>query len=442
MTLSGEEHQQNSKSLINYSLFEGQKLLQPNGGETLILMEKQSVSEDSTLQCRSRSDAGRPMCSVPPHQQMNESVSIRQYAENGDEEEGNKMTRPDAFISLDAEADVSARRRKPTLIRSKTLDPSLLLQVQSDSESKCERRKPQSCQSLRTNSQYHKVFKDISEDEHLRQSYTCALQKDILYQGRLFVSDNWICFHSKVFGKDTKHVFVSFLSRDTTFKVLMSVCLHLVEKSLGNSQKILRAHPASLPTDFPVDLSDLDAPVRPTVQHVDDSSSSDCPESPTFVKTPKFPKRSQAFIEATKRDGELDSHPQQEIQATTNLPYTGSAEVEFMKTLRPVSLSLNALVLIYLSLVCVLLLSSCYMAFKIVSLEERLTSLVSLEFPHKRCHMAKRCACVYDSRDEYLYAGDAAEIYSVLSASLLKLEKNAFVSLSWNEDECRAHEGV
>ena len=34
--------------------------------------------------------------------------------------------------------------------------------------------------------------------------YTCALQKDILYQGRLFVSDNWICFQSKVFGKDTK----------------------------------------------------------------------------------------------------------------------------------------------------------------------------------------------------------------------------------------------
>ncbi len=34
--------------------------------------------------------------------------------------------------------------------------------------------------------------------------YTCALQKDILYQGRLFVSENWICFHSKVFGKDTK----------------------------------------------------------------------------------------------------------------------------------------------------------------------------------------------------------------------------------------------
>ncbi|KAK2899233.1 hypothetical protein Q8A67_010651 [Cirrhinus molitorella] len=411
-------------------------------------MEKHLVSEDS-VQCRN--DAARPMCSVPPHQQMNECALLRQYAENIDEEEGHKMTRPDAFISLDAEADVSMRRRKATLVRSKTFDPSLLLQVQSDSESKCERRKPQPCQSLRTNIQYHKVFKDISEDEQLRQSYTCALQKDILYQGRLFVSENWICFHSKVFGKDTKiaipvssvavikktktailvpnalvistaherHVFVSFLSRDTTYKVLMSVCPHLVEKSPGISQipsKSLRGHPTSLPTDFSADLSDLDGPVRQTVQHMDDSSSSDCPESRDFIKTPKFPKRSQAFIEVTKRDGELDSHAQQETSATGNLPYTGSsglAEVEFMKTLRPVSLSLNTLVLIYMSLVCVLLLSSCYMAFKIVSLEERLTSLVSMELPHKR------------ERDEYqiLFTGDTAEIYSVLSASLLKLEK-------------------
>lgn len=407
---------------------------------TVILMEKLLLSED-WVQSRSR-----PTCSVPPHQQTDECVLLRQYAENIDEEEGHKMTRNDAFISLDAEADVSTRRRKPTLVRSKTFDPSLLLQVQSDSESKCERRKPQSAQSLRTNIQYHKVFKDISEDEQLRQSYTCALQKDILYQGRLFVSDNWICFHSKVFGKDTKivipvasvtvikktktailvpnalvistaherHVFVSFLSRDTTYKVLMSVCPHLVEKSPGISQipsQSLRGHPASLPTDFSADLSDLDGPVRQTGQHMDDSSSSDCPESPDFIKTPKFPKRSQAFIEVTKRDAELDSHTQ-ETSSAANSPYTvSSGSEEFMKTLRPVSLSLNALVIIYLSLVCVLLVSSCYMAFKIMSLEERLTSLVSMEFPNKR--------------DEYqsLFAGDTAEIYSVLSASLLKLEK-------------------
>lgn len=36
------------------------------------------------------------------------------------------------------------------------------------------------------------------------EGYTCALQREILYQGKMYVSDNWICFHSKVFGRDTK----------------------------------------------------------------------------------------------------------------------------------------------------------------------------------------------------------------------------------------------
>lgn len=46
----------------------------------------------------------------------------------------------------------------------------------------------------------------ILETEYmcLPQGYTCALQRDMLYQGKMFVSQNWICFHSKVFGKDIK----------------------------------------------------------------------------------------------------------------------------------------------------------------------------------------------------------------------------------------------
>lgn len=44
----------------------------------------------------------------------------------------------------------------------------------------------------------------MSHVVYMVTGYTCALQKDILYQGKMFVSDNWICFHSKVFGRDTK----------------------------------------------------------------------------------------------------------------------------------------------------------------------------------------------------------------------------------------------
>lgn len=72
--------------------------------------------------------------------------------------------------------------------------------------------------------------------------YTCALQKDILYQGRMFVSDHWICFHSKVFGKDTKVPWTG-----TEFTVLylrrkmLNVFLYIkLQRRCGKVPKVLR----------------------------------------------------------------------------------------------------------------------------------------------------------------------------------------------------------
>ena len=46
-----------------------------------------------------------------------------------------------------------------------------------------------------------------------RQSPSCdfpvcsyALQRDLLLQGRLYISSNWLCFHASLFGKDIKVV--------------------------------------------------------------------------------------------------------------------------------------------------------------------------------------------------------------------------------------------
>ncbi|XP_012870991.1 PREDICTED: GRAM domain-containing protein 3 [Dipodomys ordii] len=69
---------------------------------------------------------------------------------------------------------------------------------------KTERKKSLSSSQYKANMHFHKLFLEVPTEEPLRQSFTCALQKEILYQGKLFVSENWICFHSKVFGKDTK----------------------------------------------------------------------------------------------------------------------------------------------------------------------------------------------------------------------------------------------
>ncbi|XP_030270968.1 uncharacterized protein gramd2aa isoform X7 [Sparus aurata] len=64
------------------------------------------------------------------------------------------------------------------------------------------------CPSAQTvskyNSQYHKLFQCVPKDEILMKVYSCALLRDILLQGRLYISRNWLCFYANLFGKDIK----------------------------------------------------------------------------------------------------------------------------------------------------------------------------------------------------------------------------------------------
>ncbi|XP_069379383.1 GRAM domain-containing protein 2B isoform X3 [Paralichthys olivaceus] len=355
--------------------------------------------------------------------------------------------------SLQAADQELSGRRKPALVRSKTFDHTLLTQVQMDSDSKIDRKKSHYSQLSKSNCHYHKIFKEISKEEQLRQSYTCALQKDILYQGRMFVSDHWICFHSKVFGKDTKiaipvvsvnqikktktailvpnalviatandrYVFVSLLSRDNTYKILMSICLHLEEKSPCSSpipssaESSFRGQRSPLTPCFPLSFSgdfiDLDGAVRQRRQEMEESSSSDS-QTPEYEKIAEFPV--PPFLDVFKHTDRAAAPERQDQQHTMKNQHQnqhqnqnqnqhqnqhqnqqnsdnkrhesqhgGSEVVIDSRTLKHVSL--NTLLFVYLFLVCVLVLSSCYLAFKIISLEKTLTTLGSVaEFNHQR----------------------------------------------------------
>ncbi|CAG5123979.1 unnamed protein product [Candidula unifasciata] len=50
---------------------------------------------------------------------------------------------------------------------------------------------------------FRRMFKDVPKDERLIVDYSCALQKDILVQGRMYISQNWICFYAKIFNWET-----------------------------------------------------------------------------------------------------------------------------------------------------------------------------------------------------------------------------------------------
>ncbi|KAG8219316.1 hypothetical protein J3R82DRAFT_197 [Butyriboletus roseoflavus] len=109
--------------------------------------------------------------------------------------------------------------------------------------------------SSKRNADFHELFPNIPEGDYLIEDYGCALQREILIQGRLYISENHICFHANIFGwitdlsipiyeitglekkmtafvipnaiqittRQAKYTFASFLSRDTTYDVILNI---------------------------------------------------------------------------------------------------------------------------------------------------------------------------------------------------------------------------
>ncbi|OWK63898.1 GRAM domain-containing protein 1C [Lonchura striata] len=51
--------------------------------------------------------------------------------------------------------------------------------------------------------EFKRQFSHLPDSERLIVDYACALQRDILLQGRLYLSENWLCFHSNIFRWET-----------------------------------------------------------------------------------------------------------------------------------------------------------------------------------------------------------------------------------------------
>lgn len=142
---------------------------------------------------------------------------------------------------------------------------------------------------------FRRLFKDLPDTEQLIVDYSCALQRDILVHGRLYVSQNWLCFYANIFGWETfvtikctdvngirkektalvipnavqvcteteKYFFASFISRDTTYTVLFRIWQNaLLDQPLSPSEliqvvgKYSESHDVSSDNDDDSDDSD------------------------------------------------------------------------------------------------------------------------------------------------------------------------------------------
>lgn len=108
---------------------------------------------------------------------------------------------------------------------------------------------------MKRNIEFHQLFKSIDLTDRLLDDFACALSREILLQGRIYVSENNICFNSNLLGwvtnlniamedivrfekkttaglfpngitietKNTSYRFASFLSRDLTYDFMVTI---------------------------------------------------------------------------------------------------------------------------------------------------------------------------------------------------------------------------
>ncbi|GEQ69764.1 hypothetical protein JCM33374_g3438 [Metschnikowia sp. JCM 33374] len=125
--------------------------------------------------------------------------------------------------------------------------------------------------TIKRNVDFHQLFKSIDLTDRLLDDFACAISREILLQGRVYVTENCLCFNSNLLGwvtslvvpyseitridkkstaglfpngiivetRTSKHNFASFLSRDATFEFIRTIWSAATGKNLSD----LDSHP-------------------------------------------------------------------------------------------------------------------------------------------------------------------------------------------------------
>ncbi|XP_032217994.1 uncharacterized membrane protein C20F10.07 isoform X2 [Nematostella vectensis] len=151
--------------------------------------------------------------------------------------------------------------------------------------------------------EFHRLFKDVPKDQFPINDFSCALSREILLQGRIYISQDWVCFYSNIFGwetqvtidcrkvlsitrektayvvpnailittEDDKHFFSSFLSRETVFKLLLQVWEEKLKQSSG------KIPPNSSHADFKECLGgEMDTVLQEGVEEGEECAAAEC----------------------------------------------------------------------------------------------------------------------------------------------------------------------
>ncbi|KAM9358517.1 GRAM domain-containing protein 2B isoform 1-T1 [Symphorus nematophorus] len=311
-------------------------------------------------------------------------------------------------LSLEA-AQLEIQQQHKALTRQVAISRSQTFDVDSRGFERTEGTGTQSS-FMKHNKTFHQLFPDIPKSEDLIHAYICALQKEVPYHGRLYITDTHACFYSSVLLKDTKvvipvscihivkkqntallvpnalsirttegdkYLFVSLRNRESCFQLLRSVCPQIEDGSTNSS-------PVFSSAENSFDKSKL---VNTSQSSLDDSFDQFDGSEPQPLQDEPLHRAHREAVPNANGSAFRSLHMQQSDSSSSeelSVSESGGSWVwnvtEKAKSLlvqREAS-TLNTLLFIYLILVVLLLLSSGYIGLRIVALEEQLTSLGAL----------------------------------------------------------------
>ncbi|CAB1323577.1 unnamed protein product [Coregonus sp. 'balchen'] len=214
------------------------------------------------------------------------------------------------------------------------------------------------------NSQYHKLFQTVPKEEILMKVYSCALLRDILLQGRLYISRNWLCFYANLFGKDIKVaipvVSVRLVKKHRTAGLVpngLAITVDTSQKVNGKKSLSLKQYleePSSLSmdefpvvNDFPPVLKWRRKPSIPSVSSSLPDLLGNSTSSLSAVDTPYLPTEVPLTLKGKIKERSLET---EKILLTEPVPELGHMEYQLLK--------------FFILLIILLIMSSCYLAFR------------------------------------------------------------------------------
>uniref|UniRef100_T1J6N1 VASt domain-containing protein n=1 Tax=Strigamia maritima TaxID=126957 RepID=T1J6N1_STRMM len=193
----------------------------------------------STTSCTENSPSSSP--------QISPKLQLKFRGENRNKEQ----LSPNGSSVKDGSTDLSFQGNEDSISRSSESGKSVEFQKSVDSGS-CKdfnlRDKKGGDKKKKTSSWYNvlnpsyksrsddfkRLFKELPDNERLLVDYSCALQKDILVQGRLYISQNYVCFYANIFRWETVLVIrcidVTAMTKEKTARVIpnaIQICTEL-----------------------------------------------------------------------------------------------------------------------------------------------------------------------------------------------------------------------